>query len=135
VNHLEVTATAGAHAITGVLLGSTLDHLFPPITRQSPQRLLIETAAQFSVGFLSLTEVMNVLLPAADDYTSPISDGTLIYFFYTSQPIFQEKLLILIDQSMHYIRGKLTGKSVAPPEVTTKSVKDDKGKHLSPPGK
>lgn len=73
---IETLITAASHSLTGIFTGTFVDQLFPPyVETKSDLMNALELSAQFSLGFLALGEMMNVLIPNNNLYQSPIGDG------------------------------------------------------------
>lgn len=118
---VELVVTAYAHAGTGILVGSTVDALFPRFHSnafdnkdshklKSMLTVAAEVAGQFGLGYLAMAELMRLFLPAGANYRSPIGDGLSTYFFLESQPHLRAKIAWLVAQA----RGDIASVFVHP---------------------
>ncbi len=67
-------------------------------------QLAVEVVGQFGAGYLTLTEMMRLTMPASDGYVAPIGDGTAIYFFMDSQPHLRAKMTDLRNRATAQVR-------------------------------
>lgn len=102
-------------------MGSAVDEMFPDYSElKSEVVTALELSAQFSLGFLALSEVMNVLIPKTEYYRSPIGDGQAIYWFYSTQPTMFKKINRLRSVALASIKSSFFR---LPEEEDPKSVK------------
>jgi hypothetical protein len=106
---IETGGTATLHAMCATALGTLIDgaavRFSPPpaelgagvsllASEEVKQALVL--LVQFNVGILATRNLMELVLPSAAAYQSPISSDIWTLFFFTSQPGLLQRVRVLV---------------------------------------